>query len=101
MVVPKRVNRHLTAEERGFIVAMLVKCRRPDGNISHGEMSRIGEQFGCTCQTVWRLWKRADSARARGIIKPEEFASRKKLCGRKPMYCKETVKAEVMATPLL
>jgi hypothetical protein len=51
--------------------------------------------------TFWRLWQRASSARAGGIIELEEFASRKKKVGRMPIYCKATVRDEVGSTPLV
>jgi hypothetical protein len=91
----------LSLEERGQIVAMLLHSVREDGTFPHGDLTKISDFFGVDRKTVWRLWKRADSARSSGKINYGEISSRKKNCGRRPMYPPHLVKSAVESTPLL
>jgi transposase-like protein len=101
MLVAKVKRKNLTAAERVQAVAMLVQAAGEDGRFSHGALKKIREHFGVTRQLIWRLWRRAESARAGGIIEESEFCSRKKLSGRRPMYFKEPMSDAIRNTPLL
>jgi hypothetical protein len=69
----------MTAEERGHAVAMLVQAVREDGTFAHGDLQKIRDHFQVDRTTIWRLWKRAKTARIEGKIVQEEFGSKKNL----------------------
>jgi hypothetical protein len=101
MLVTKTKKRNLTTVERLQAVAMLVQSMGKDGRFGRGCLKKIREHFGVTRQLIWRLWRRAESARAGGIIEESEIISRKNLCGRRPIYFKEPMADAIRNTPLL
>ena len=67
-MVVRRKYKYLSLEERGQVVSMLVHAVREDGSFPHGDVKKISELFDVDRKTVWRLWKRADTARETGKI---------------------------------
>ena len=89
----------LSKENRILIVnKLLLVCE--DNKLPHGKIQEIANEYAVNGTTISRLWSRAWQALQNDHNNSPGIFSRKKLCGRLPIYHSDDIAAAVRLIPL-